>query len=93
MQVIHWLVIISAKFANPRPIADLMTYQEQLNPWVIHQLLPNLTRTTVSRFRRRNEAEAYLKVLRQIRPNVQFAIAFEVNLSSSSNSKAASSTV
>lgn len=56
-----------------------MTYQEQLNPWVIHQLLPNLTSSTVSRFRRRNEAESYLRILQQVRPNVQFTITFETN--------------
>ncbi|HEY9621272.1 MAG TPA: hypothetical protein V6C78_12930 [Crinalium sp.] len=54
-----------------------MNYQEQLNPWVIHQLLPNLTSSTIARFRRRTEAEAYLKVVQQMRPNVEFAIAFE----------------
>lgn len=54
-----------------------MTYQQQLSPWVIHKLLPNLTQLTVSRFRRRTEAEAYLKVLKQHQPNGEFAISFD----------------
>jgi len=54
-----------------------MNYQDQLSPWVIHQLLPDLTRATVIRFRRRGEAEAYLKVIQRMRPSAQFAIAFE----------------
>lgn len=54
-----------------------MNYQEQLNPWVIHQLKSDLTRSVVIRFRRRNEAEAYLKVLSQLRPRSKFAVAFE----------------
>jgi hypothetical protein len=61
-----------------------MNYQDQLNPWVIHQLLPNLTQNTIARFRRRTEAEAYVKVMQQMRPNIQFVIAFDVNLSNSS---------
>ncbi|UBF23964.1 hypothetical protein K9N68_19725 [Kovacikia minuta CCNUW1] len=55
-----------------------MTYQQQLNPWVIHKLLPNLNQLTVTRFRRRNDAEAYLKVLRQTQPQSKFAITFDV---------------
>ena len=54
-----------------------MSYQQQLSPWVIHKLLPNLKQLTVTRFRRRNDAEAYLKVLRQSQPNSQFAIIFD----------------
>jgi hypothetical protein len=56
-----------------------MSYKEQLNPWVVHQLSPDLTRSAVSRFRRRNEAEAYLKVMKQLRPKSSFAIAFETH--------------
>jgi hypothetical protein len=55
-----------------------MTYQQRLSPWVIHKLLPNLKQLTVNRFRRRNEAEAYMKALKEMNPHVQFALAFEV---------------
>jgi hypothetical protein len=55
-----------------------MNYQQQLSPWVIHKLLPNLTQPPISRFRRRNEAEAYLKVLQKSQPHSQFEITFDV---------------
>ncbi len=55
-----------------------MTYQQQLNPWVIHKLLPNLSQLTVTRFRRRNDAEAYLRVLKHTQPHSKFAITFDV---------------
>jgi hypothetical protein len=55
-----------------------MTYQQRLSPWVIHKLLPNLKQLTVNRFRRRNEAEAYMKALKQMYPHIQFALTFEV---------------
>lgn len=55
-----------------------MNYQQQLNPWVISKLLPNLKHLTVSRFRRRTEAEAYLKLLQQHQPQAHFAIMFDV---------------
>lgn len=54
-----------------------MSYQQQLNPWVIHKLLPNLSQLTVTRFRRRNDAEAYLRVLKQTQPHANFAITFD----------------
>ncbi|MBW4417871.1 MAG: hypothetical protein KME13_01430 [Myxacorys californica WJT36-NPBG1] len=53
-----------------------MTYQDQLTPWIIYQLLPNAERQVVTRFRRRNDADGYLKVLRQTRPNAEFVVAF-----------------
>jgi hypothetical protein len=54
-----------------------MNYQEQLTPWVVYQLLPDLQRQAVIRFRRRNDADCYVKVLKQTRPKAEFMIAFE----------------
>ncbi|NJP08813.1 MAG: hypothetical protein HC866_04465 [Leptolyngbyaceae cyanobacterium RU_5_1] len=54
-----------------------MTYQQKLSPWVIHKLMPNLKQLIVIRFRRRNDAEAYLKMLKQMQPHSKFAIAFD----------------
>ncbi|MBD2033993.1 hypothetical protein H6F86_00580 [Phormidium sp. FACHB-592] len=54
-----------------------MTYQHQLTPWVVHKLLPNLKHLTITRFRRRPDAEAYLKVLNQSQPYAQFTITFD----------------
>jgi hypothetical protein len=58
-----------------------MNYQEHLNPWVIHQLLPDCQQQAIARFRHRNDAEGYLKAMSQMRPNSKFAIAFDVNIS------------
>nr|WP_322657137.1 hypothetical protein [Dendronalium sp. ChiSLP03b]MDZ8203464.1 hypothetical protein [Dendronalium sp. ChiSLP03b] len=68
-----------------------MTYQEQLHPWcIIHvlsnkQLLDNASDTDVvqqsdivARFRRRNDAVAYLRVLQHSSKNIKFLIIFDV---------------
>lgn len=54
-----------------------MNYQEQLTPWVVYQLTSDLQRQVVIRFRRRNDADAYLKVLTQTRGNAKFIVAFD----------------
>lgn len=56
-----------------------MQYQKQLSPWVINRHLPNLQRQVVARFRRRNDAEGYLKVMQRVSPQAQFVITFEMN--------------
>ncbi len=60
-----------------RPPLKAMRYQEQLTPWVVYQLSANLERQIVTRFRRRNDADCYLKVLKQTRPNTEFVVAFD----------------
>jgi len=42
-----------------------MTYRDRLSPWCIIELLPNLQRSTLYRFRSRSAAEECLKVLRR----------------------------
>lgn len=54
-----------------------MNYQEQLTPWAVYQTLPDLQRQLVIRFRRRTDADCYIKVLKQTRPQTDFVIAFE----------------
>jgi len=54
-----------------------MTYQQQLSPWVIHKVLPDLPQSVVYRCRRRHEAESYLKVLTRHQPDAQFQIGFD----------------
>ena len=54
-----------------------MNYQQQLTPWVVYQLNSDSDRQVVTRFRRRNDADSYLKVLKQTRPNSQFVVAFD----------------
>lgn len=50
-----------------------------LDPWVVYRLVPNFQRILIARFRSRNEAEIYLRVIRQIQPAGHFAIVFEPN--------------
>jgi len=56
-----------------------MNYKQQLYPWVIYRFLPNLQRLTVARFRRRNDAEEHLRIIKRLLPQVKFAIAFEAS--------------
>lgn len=54
-----------------------MTYFEQLHPWCIIRNLPsNNDSTVVARFRRRNDATAYLQVLQRQVSNVNFVMKF-----------------
>jgi hypothetical protein len=54
-----------------------MTYREQLSPWCIIKYLPHMQRLTVARFRRRNDAESHLRVLRRLVPEANYAIVFD----------------
>lgn len=54
-----------------------MKYHAQLTPWVIYQVASEDTRHPISRFRRRNDADAYLKVLSHTKPNSEFVVAFD----------------
>jgi hypothetical protein len=54
-----------------------MSYQDLLRPWVIYLRLPNLQRREMNRFRKRNEAEGYLKVLQRLTPDIEYEIVFE----------------
>jgi hypothetical protein len=54
-----------------------MSYFEQLHPWRIIKLLPNLQCCVVARFRRRSDAEAHLQVLRRLIPSVTYTIIFD----------------
>lgn len=54
-----------------------MTYFEKLLPWCIIRPLPNLQRRVIARFRRRNDAEAHLQVIRRLIPNVSYEIIFD----------------
>ncbi len=54
-----------------------MTYLERLSPWCLVRLLPNIQRLTVGRFRRRNDAEEHMKILRRLVPEANYAIVFD----------------
>ncbi|MBW4661828.1 MAG: hypothetical protein KME15_24435 [Drouetiella hepatica Uher 2000/2452] len=55
-----------------------MTYHDRLHPWCIIRLLPKMQRLVVCRFRRRNDAEAHLRTLRQLEPMIECEIIFDV---------------
>jgi hypothetical protein len=54
-----------------------MTYFDQLHPWCLMCLLPNLQRQVIARFRRRNDAEAHMRVLQQQAPTVRYEVVFD----------------
>jgi hypothetical protein len=61
-------------------ISRQQTYRAKLYPWCIIRHLPNMQRITVARFRRRNEAEDHLQVLRRLIPNAPLAVIFDVTV-------------
>ena len=66
-------------FPSPLPTSDsrLPTYFDRLHPWCIIRLLPQMQRTVVARFRKRNDAEAHLKILQQMNPDAEYVIIFD----------------
>jgi hypothetical protein len=54
-----------------------ITYRERLTPWAIAQLLPNMQRTIVGRFRSRSDADGHLRCLRQLIPHASFVVMFD----------------
>ncbi|MGB3642270.1 MAG: hypothetical protein WBA39_32515 [Rivularia sp. (in: cyanobacteria)] len=53
-----------------------MTYFKQLHPWCVVRALPSKECITVARFRRREDALAYLKVLQGKTNNIEFMVTF-----------------
>lgn len=62
-----------------------MSYFNKLNPWCIIHCLPNAQTAIVARFRRRNDAEAHLRVLRQLTPSATYDLIFDISDVSESN--------
>lgn len=56
-----------------------MNTQETLNAWVIYRLMPNLQRLPVAQFRSRKDAESSLKIIRQMLPDTELILAFEMS--------------
>lgn len=54
-----------------------MPYRDRLHPWCIIRFLPNARTVIVNRFRRRNDAEAHMRVLRRKRPDASYQIMFD----------------
>jgi hypothetical protein len=54
-----------------------MIYRDSLSPGCVIQQLPKLQNAIVARFRKRNDAEDYVRVLRQINPAIAYEIMFD----------------
>lgn len=54
-----------------------MKYQAQLTPWVVYQVSENDVRVAVTRYRRRNDADAYAKRLSMSKPGCEFLVAYD----------------
>ena len=54
-------------------------YRQQLHPWCIVQRLPKMQNRIVARFRRRNDADAHQRVLRQLVPSAHYTIVFDLS--------------
>jgi hypothetical protein len=55
-----------------------MNNSENQNAWIIYRLLPNFQRLPVAQFHSRSEAESSLKTIRQLLPDTELILAFEV---------------
>ncbi len=55
-----------------------MNYKNKLLPWCIIRNFPNMHSQLIIRFRRRNDAEAHLQILRANNPNASYEITFDV---------------
>ncbi|GAB4241562.1 MAG: hypothetical protein Kow00121_67680 [Elainellaceae cyanobacterium] len=53
-------------------------YYDRLHPWCIVRLLPQMQRVIVARFRRRNDAEEHLKVLKRLQPQASYVVLFDM---------------
>ncbi|NEQ33131.1 MAG: hypothetical protein F6K04_19390 [Leptolyngbya sp. SIO4C5] len=56
---------------------QLATYRDRLHPWCIIRLLPKMQRITVARCRSRNDADAHLRIIKQLMPHASFVILFD----------------
>jgi hypothetical protein len=54
-----------------------MNYTDCARPWCVICLQPNLHHHVLNRFQRRHEAEAHLKVLRQMSPSGSYTVMFD----------------
>ncbi|MBE9033193.1 hypothetical protein IQ266_26000 [filamentous cyanobacterium LEGE 11480] len=53
-----------------------MKYQAQLTPWIVYKMAEG-ERIAVTRYRRRNDADAYAKRLAMTQPASEFIVAFD----------------
>ena len=54
-----------------------MSYYNRLHPWCVIRCLPKAQTLTVTRFRKRGDAEDYLKTVRRLMPDGRFEVMFD----------------
>jgi hypothetical protein len=52
-------------------------HKPNINPWAIFRCHPPATNICIKRFRRRQDAESYLSILRGMMPEAQFLVVFD----------------
>lgn len=57
-------------------ISIIMSYREQITPWIVVRLLPQMQRRILARFKNRSDADSYAQTLRRLEP-VQILILFD----------------
>ncbi len=55
-----------------------MSYYNRLHPWCVIRCLPKAQTLIVARFRKRGDAEDYLKTLRRLMPDGCFEVVFDL---------------
>jgi hypothetical protein len=69
-----------------------MKYQAQLTPWIVYQVSEE-ARVAVTRYRRRNDADAYAKRLSITKPGCEFVVAFDTDSFTAKSQEKALATV
>lgn len=54
-----------------------MTYREQITPWLVMLLLPDLQRQLLARFKSRSDANGYAQTLRRSELHAQIVVCFD----------------
>ena len=59
------------------PDAAGLVYRERLFPWSVVRLLPDCQRSVLARFRKRNQAEEYVRSVKQVNSDWDCTIVFD----------------
>ncbi|KAM3090198.1 hypothetical protein ACKFKG_30600 [Phormidesmis sp. 146-35] len=73
-QELHPLTISGQPLSATVEACFVRNYRDRLSPWCITQHLPKMQRIVVVRFRRRNDAREYLRVLNQLNETAIYEI-------------------
>jgi hypothetical protein len=62
---------------NPLIFPFIMSYLKRLKPWAVFTMLPSLQHICVNRFRNRNDAVNYRRLLNQENPHNRYQVIFD----------------